>query len=96
MLPATERDLCHSCEDSKGRQLIVEGYAEVSDQQCQWERFLRTGDMPPSAPATYASRFIMLSLDGSRAVDEHLNEDQPATVLSALDYYVSQPAIVQF
>ena len=48
-------------------------------------------------PMFKASRdFIMLSLDGSRAVDEHLNKDQPATVLSALDHYVSRPATAQF
>ena len=40
--------------------------------------------------------FVILSLDGSRAVDEHLDEGQPATVLSALDHYVSRPAIAQF
>ena len=41
-----------------------------------------------------ASRdFVVLSLDGSRAVGEHLDEDQPATVLSAL---VSRPATAQF
>ena len=44
-----------------------------------------------------ASRdFVVLSLDGSRAVGEHLCEDKPATVLSALDFYVSRPATAQF
>ena len=48
-------------------------------------------------PMFKASRdFVVLSLDGSRAVDEHLDEDQPATVLSALDHYVSRPATAQF
>ena len=48
-------------------------------------------------PMFKASRdFIVLSLDGSRAVDEHLDEDQPATVLSALDHYITRPAIAQF
>ena len=40
--------------------------------------------------------FVVLSLDGSRAVDEHLHEDQPATVLSALDHYVSRPDTALF
>lgn len=40
--------------------------------------------------------FDVLSLDGSHAVEEHLAEDQPATVLSALDHYVAQPATPQF
>ena len=40
--------------------------------------------------------FIVLSLDGSRAVEEHLEEDQPATAPSALDHYVSQPATPTF
>ena len=40
--------------------------------------------------------FIILSLDRSRAVDKHLDEDQPATVLSALDHYVARPATAQF
>ena len=33
--------------------------------------------------------FVVLSLDGSRAVEEHLTEDQPATALSALDHYTT-------
>ena len=37
--------------------------------------------------------FIVLSLDGSCAVEEHLEEDQPA---SALDHYVSCPATSTF
>ena len=40
--------------------------------------------------------FVVLSLDGSRAVDERLDEDQPATVLSALDHYVSRPVSAPF
>ena len=47
-------------------------------------------------PMFKASRdFVVLSLEGSRAV-EHLDEDQPATVLSALDHYVSRPTTAQF
>lgn len=43
-------------------------------------------------PMFRASRnFIVLSLDGSRAVEEHLVEDQPATALSTLDHYVARP-----
>ena len=40
--------------------------------------------------------FVVLCLDGSCAVDECLYEDQPATVLSTLDHYVSRPATAQF
>ena len=48
-------------------------------------------------PMFKASRdFVVLSLDGSRAVDERLDEDQPATVASALDHYVSRPATAYF
>ena len=48
-------------------------------------------------PMFRASRdFVMLNLDGSRAVEEHLAEDQPATTLSALDHYVARPATPQF
>ena len=48
-------------------------------------------------PMFKASRdFVVLSLDGSRAVDERLDEDQPATVASALDHYVSRPATANF
>ena len=48
-------------------------------------------------PMFKASRdFIVLSLDGSRAVDEHLDEHQPATVLSTLDHYISRPVTAQF
>ena len=38
----------------------------------------------------------MLSLDGSRAVKDCLDEDQPATALSALDHYIGRPATPQF
>ena len=48
-------------------------------------------------PMFKASRdFVVLSLDGSRAVHEHLDEDQPATVPSALDNYISRPTTIQF
>ena len=44
-----------------------------------------------------ASRdFVMLSLDGSRQVEERLEEGKPATALSALDHYTSRPATPQF
>ena len=43
-------------------------------------------------PMFRASRdFIMLSLDRSRAVEDRLDEDQPATALSALDHYIGRP-----
>ena len=48
-------------------------------------------------PMFRASRdFIVLSLDGSRAVEEQLNEYQPATAPSALDHYVAHPTTPQF
>jgi len=48
-------------------------------------------------PMFRASRdFVMLSLDGSRAVEERLEEDQPATAPSALDHYITRPATPQF
>ena len=48
-------------------------------------------------PMFRASRdFVVLSLDGSRAVEEQLNEDQPATTPSALDHYVARPSTPQF
>ena len=40
--------------------------------------------------------FIVLSLDGSRAVEEQLDEGQPATALSILDHYIAHPATPQF
>ena len=40
--------------------------------------------------------FVVLNLDGSRTVGEHLDEDQPAPVPSALDHYVSRPVTAQF
>ena len=41
-------------------------------------------------PMFKASRdFVVLSLNGSHAVNEHLDEDQSATVSSALDCYIS-------
>ena len=48
-------------------------------------------------PMFKASRdFIVLSLDGSRAVEEQLDEGQPATALSILDHYIARPATPQF
>ena len=48
-------------------------------------------------PMFRASRdFVVLSLDGSRAVEEQLKEDQPATAPSALDHYVARPTTPQF
>ena len=48
-------------------------------------------------PMFRASRdFVVLSLDGSRAVEEHLTEDQPATALSALDHYTTRPSTPEF
>ena len=44
-------------------------------------------------PMFKASRdFTVLSLDGSRAVQEQLDEGQPATALSILDNYIARPA----
>ena len=43
-------------------------------------------------PLYMASReFVILSLDGTRMVEGNLDEDQPATVLSSVDHYVSRP-----
>ena len=44
-----------------------------------------------------ASRdFIVLSLDRSCAVEEQLDEDQPATALSILDHYIARPTTPRF
>ena len=40
--------------------------------------------------------FIVLSLDGSCAVEERLEEDQPATARSVLDHYIARPATETF
>ena len=43
-------------------------------------------------PMFKASRdFIVLSLDGSRAVEDHLEDDHHATALSILDHYMRRP-----
>ena len=48
-------------------------------------------------PMFKASRdFVVLSLDRSRAVDDRLDEDQPATVASALDHYIHRPITANF
>ena len=48
-------------------------------------------------PMFRASRdFVLLSLDGSRAVVEQLQEDQPATAPSTLDHYLARPAAQSF
>ena len=48
-------------------------------------------------PLYHSSRdFIILSLDGSRAVEERLEDGQPATKLSILDHYISRPSTPPF
>lgn len=36
--------------------------------------------------------FIVLSLDGSRAVKDHIQQDSQATALSILDHYIARPS----
>ena len=44
-----------------------------------------------------ASRdFIILSLDGSHAVEDHLDEEQHATAPSIIDHYLVCPSTVPF
>ena len=44
-----------------------------------------------------ASRdFIIISLDGSRAVEDHLEEGQHATALSIIDHYMGRPDTPHF
>ena len=40
--------------------------------------------------------FVVLSLDGSRSVEGHLEESHPATVPSPLDHYINRPATAQW
>lgn len=40
--------------------------------------------------------FIYLSLDGSRVVQDHLDEHQPATAQSTLDHYIARPEVPPF
>ena len=40
--------------------------------------------------------FVVLSVDGTRLVEERLDDDQPATTLSLLDHYVSRPSSTIF
>ena len=48
-------------------------------------------------PMYKASRdFIVLSLDGSRAIEQHVQQDGHATALSTLDHYLSRPATPTF
>ena len=48
-------------------------------------------------PMFLASRdFVILSLNGSRQVEEHLQEGQPATAPSPLDHYISQLSTPHF
>ena len=48
-------------------------------------------------PMYKASReFIVLSLDGSRAVEEHVQQDGRATALSILDHYIARPSTPTF
>ncbi len=40
--------------------------------------------------------FVMLSLDGSRAVESQLQEGQPTTAPSILEHYISRSTTTQF
>ena len=42
------------------------------------------------------SFFVVLSIDGLRLVEEHLDEDKPATALSLLDHYRGRLSTAQF
>lgn len=48
-------------------------------------------------PMFRASRdFVILSLDGSRVVQDQLLDDRPATSQSLLDHYISRPTLPEF
>ena len=48
-------------------------------------------------PLVKASRdFIVVNLDGSRAIEDHLQENERATTLSFLDQYMVRPTTAQF
>ncbi len=40
--------------------------------------------------------FVVLSLDGTRMVEDQLDEDRPATVMSSLDHYMQHPSSPSF
>jgi hypothetical protein len=48
-------------------------------------------------PLYIASRdFVILSVDGTRVVEDRLHEDKPATSLSILDHYKNRPRTPEF
>lgn len=48
-------------------------------------------------PMVRSSRdFVILSLDGSREVDDHLEQDKPVTLESQLDQYCARPDTINF
>lgn len=48
-------------------------------------------------PMFHASKdFVILSLDGSRALEQQLSNDRPATALSILDHYSARADTIQF
>ena len=78
---------------------VVSEKATPLSRQCrscsstQWEREATQPRRPATCSCKFkASRdFIILSLDGSRAVEDHLEEGQHATVLSIVDHYMQRP-----
>ena len=72
-----------------------QGCSKALDSLSGRQRLFSPRDMPHPAAATnvQASRdFIVLSLDGSRAIEQHAQQDGHATALSTLDHYLSRPA----
>ena len=91
------KEIFTTIEEPQGRQHLTESHTEAPHQQHRREGFLCTCHLLLQIPMFRASwDFVTLSLDGSHAVEEYLEQDQPAIAPSTLDHYIYRPAIPEF
>ncbi len=74
---------------------VPQDCSKAPNTHCRRQRLLSSRYMshPLQLPMYNASRdFITLSLDGSRAVEERIQQDGRGTALSILDHYLARPS----
>ena len=95
MITVSQGDFHHHRSWAQRRQHLSQGSAEATHQRCG-ERGTILLKKPATSAASHSRDFIVLSLDGSRAVEDHLEEGQRATALSIVDHYVGRPDTPHF
>ena len=98
LIPSPWRCVQDHCSRSKGGRYTFQGSSETTDKHCWMQDYSaqETYHLLLQLPIFHASRdFIVLHIDGSRRVDEWQQKDQPATIASAVDHYMSRRATLE-